>query len=132
MGLTRVCNPEVSSSLVVIMSEPSTATAYQDDQTTRVLKNFAKKQGYGKLELYNLYNSLKDDDLDWLRARLNGKTEVVVAWGFDRHQECQSMFDTVGFAGNVKCFDQLTKGAPAMPTRRELVGLTVYDTNGMS
>ena len=109
--------------LSVIMSNPSTATETEDDQTTRLLVSIALKDGYGRLEIYNMGPAL---GLQYVSEAIKDQAEVVVAWGKNNHAAHLQRFSTLGYHGSVKCFALLKNGAPAMPLYRHYEGLHAY------
>ena len=90
-GLIRAWNPDISR-LTWVMLNPSTADANVDDATIRRCIGFAKKWGFGGINVVNLFayratdprELLRADDpvgpenVDMLRRVL---APVVVAWG---------------------------------------------------
>lgn len=119
--------------VVFIMLNPSLAGAQEDDKTTRRCINFAKKFGYGSLEIVNIFayiatnhQELKDlgkkeaigsgNELYLIRA-LNSADKIIAAWGencriHEGDREIEKLID--GY--NVDCLGELTKsGFPRHP-----------------
>ena len=83
--------------VVVIMLNPSTADADQDDSTIRRLIGFAKRWGNGVLNVVNLYayrstdrgalinvsDPVGPDNDHWIGATVATADLVVLAWGND-------------------------------------------------
>lgn len=81
--------------LVWIMLNPSTADAEKDDHTIRRCISFAKRWGFGGIEVYNLFAlrsrhptsiEMADDPVgpendDWLKAAARSGRKIVAAWG---------------------------------------------------
>lgn len=107
--------------LVVIQSQPSTASHTQDDHTTSRLINIAKHLNRGRLELYNLHPSMSTIQLNDLKAAIELQPEVVVAWGGEPRKnaprECLQLFRSFNYQGRVCCFGLCKNGAPIMGTR---------------
>lgn len=85
-----------------LMLNPSTADETEDDQTIRRCVDYAKRWGYGRLEVVNLfaYRASKPEELrtvedpigskndDVLREVCDPGTFVVAAWGgFDEYRD---------------------------------------------
>lgn len=94
---------------------PSTAVAHKDDPTVRRCWGFAKRWGYDRLVMLNVfaYRSTDPNGLDtaedpigrendaWLRGIHQDADLTVAAWGnnalrFDRHVEVLRVFESVG------------------------------------
>jgi hypothetical protein len=83
------------SRVVFVMLNPSTASAAVDDPTIRKCVGFAKRYGYGALEVVNLfaYRATDPADLrqagfligpendDHIRAACSETTQAICAWG---------------------------------------------------
>lgn len=95
--LTRMWDPALPT-LAFIMLNPSTASAETDDPTIRRCMEFARRDGYGGICVFNLYafraTNPKDlkaaamDDLaelvlteQWLAYAATHFTRIVCAWG---------------------------------------------------
>ena len=95
-SLTRDWN-EKGPKVVFIMLNPSLANDKEDDRTTKRIINFAKKFGYGSLDVVNLfayitpkYKELKDlekseaigrENYKYLIRALNSADKIIAAWG---------------------------------------------------
>ena len=112
-SLTRVWN-EKGPKVVFIMLNPSLANDKEDDRTTKRIINFAKKFGYGSLEVVNLfayitpkYIELKDlekseavgkENNKYLIRALKSADKIIAAWGengtiHQRHEEIVQIID---------------------------------------
>lgn len=82
--------------MLFVMLHPSTATADEDDHATRRCIQFAKKQGFGSLEIVNLfaYIAIAIEDIKIFKGdRIGGRNQqyvlealeranhIVLAWG---------------------------------------------------
>lgn len=81
--------------LTVVMLNPSTADANHDDPTIRRVRGFAQREGFGGMEVVNLfaYRATDPRQLDtvddpvgpenhgWLAAYLGQANTVLAAWG---------------------------------------------------
>lgn len=121
-ALTRQWDAGLSS-LVVILSQASTASHTQDDYTTKRLVSIAKHLNRGRLELYNLHPDMSPSELEDLKAAIRLQPEVVVAWGGapnNKPKDCLQLFQGLGYGGLVCCFRLCKNGAPAMGTRMKV------------
>ena len=78
-----------------IMLNPSTADAVKDDATIRRCICFAKRWGFGGIEVYNLFalrsrypitiesanDPIGPDNDDWLMAASQSGRKIIAAWG---------------------------------------------------
>lgn len=100
--LTRDLLPDNERTMTFIMLNPSTATHEEDDPTIRRCMGFAERNGYGRLEVINLFSfratspkrlvSMAKEDPSWLRpdpvdrmvrhvAATRPESRLVAAWG---------------------------------------------------
>ncbi|HIF72294.1 MAG TPA: DUF1643 domain-containing protein [Dehalococcoidia bacterium] len=129
--LTREFGGE--STCLFVMLNPSTADAVQDDPTIRRCVGFARREGFGRLEVVNVYSfrsaspavifaasdPVGGDNDQALADALERADLVVVAWGnnaeFDlaRVDVVQAFIEQSGKP--VKCFGLTAKGQPRHP-----------------
>ena len=107
---------------------PSTADALDDDQTSRVCANYARRWGFGGLLIGNLFawrstdpaglrqvdDPVGHDNDRWLKWLQSRASKVVCAWGdlgslHGRDQE------VLGFLDKPQCLVQLQSGRPGHP-----------------
>lgn len=83
------------SPVVFIMLNPSTADAVENDPTVRRCISFAKRWGYGGVEVYNLFalrshdpavietagDPIGPDNDNWLRRAVGSGRKIIAAWG---------------------------------------------------
>lgn len=83
------------STCVFVMLNPSTADANHDDPTIRRCVSFAKREGFGRLEIVNLFGFRATEPSDLfaaadpigeendavMAATLSRADQIVVAWG---------------------------------------------------
>ncbi len=129
--LTREFGGELTC--LFVMLNPSTADAVHDDPTIRRCIGFAKREGFGRLEVVNLYGYMatKPADLfscgepvgdgnDEAIAEALGRADLVVAaWGnhgtFDIGR-IEAFIDMIGLSGNrAKCFGLTGETQPKHP-----------------
>ena len=129
--LTREFGGE--STCLFVMLNPSTANADHDDPTIRRCIGFAKREGFGRLEVVNLYGYMATKPADLFACdepvgdgndvaiadALSGADVVVVAWGnhgsFDSGR-IKAFIDMIGLSGNqAKCFGLTGEGQPKHP-----------------
>ncbi len=81
--------------VVWIMLNPSTADAVENDPTIRRCISFAKRWGFGGIEVYNLFalrssnpidieraaNPVGPENDDWLTAAARSERTIIAAWG---------------------------------------------------
>lgn len=118
--------------LPFIMLNPSTADSTKDDPTIRRCIGFAKREGFGGIEVCNLYafRATKPADL-WqaddpigprngqvlrdLLTRWNGGSPIVAAWGAHaKHERVAWLLDKPG-AHRLRCLGITKHGAPRHP-----------------
>jgi hypothetical protein len=130
-------------SLVFVMLNPSTADAREDDPTIRKCLGFAKRLGYGRLEVVNLFAwratdprelskvaepiGLENDQM--ILERCSAADLVIAAWGATkgvnrlverRIREVSSLFRSAGVAPS--CLGRSKDGQPRHPL------MLAYDT----
>jgi hypothetical protein len=122
-----------SSTCVFVMLNPSTADADHDDPTIKRCVGFAQREGFGRLEIVNLYGFMStepkvlfaavdpvgsDSDIEIVRA-LTRVDVVIVAWG--NHGavgkvRTDVVLDLITDSGKpVMCFGLTAKGQPKHP-----------------
>jgi hypothetical protein len=121
------------STCLFVMLNPSTADATQDDPTIRRCISFAKREGFGRLEVVNLYafrstlpsilfaatDPVGADNDDEIRQALSQADLVIAAWGnhgdFDprRVETVRGMIKASGKP--VKCLGLTALGQPKHP-----------------
>ena len=125
--LQRVWDANRPAVLFVCLN-PSTADATQDDNTSRVCMNYAKRWGFGSLLLGNLFAIRSTDPRgirrvsdpigphnDWCLKKLQAQASLVIcAWGdagahLDRDQQ------VLGFLTAPHCLAKLKSGRPGHP-----------------
>lgn len=123
-----------SPALGVIMLNPSTGDATQDDPTIRRVKGFAERWGYPKIRIANLFAFCATDpkELKWaedpigpknndhLRAMLASSDLVVAAWGandlVEAHKRDRFLrFHCLSTRTELYCFAEGKKGTPSHP-----------------
>jgi len=131
------CWDRVGSTILFVGLNPSTADEQTDDATVRRCVGFAKKFGYGKLLLANLFayrtttpSGLKKvddpvgpDNDDWLCEAVDSAELTVVAWGMhgallDRASAVLSKFETAYCLGTTK--DGFPRHPLYLPANSEL------------
>lgn len=121
--------------LPVVMCNPSTADGDQDDATIRRLYGFAKREGYGALEVVNLFAWRATNPMDLRRALDDGRDirgpyndlalsrvggtdrPVLVAWG--------GSVNKLGAAGKPMVLEAATKLTEARSAGLVCLGVTV-------
>lgn len=121
------------STCLFVMLNPSTADADQDDPTIRRCIGFTKRQGFGRLEVVNLYafrstspaglsaasNPVGPDNDAEIQEALERADLVVAAWGnntgFDHGRVADVMTLIKRSAKPVKCFGLTKQGQPRHP-----------------
>lgn len=112
---------------VWIMLNPSTADAVDDDPTIRRCISFAKRWGFGGIEVYNLFALRSRDPIRmetaedpvgpendyWLTAAAQSGTTIIAAWG-----ACQTLLQSRRAA---RVVELLVQSRAANPTS---LGLT--------
>ena len=93
-SLTRIWD-EGGRKVTFIMLNPSTADAYEDDSTVKKCIGFAKRWGYGSIEIVNLFALRATDCKDLLESEdpvgkendkfilnaVKSADKVIVGWG---------------------------------------------------
>lgn len=121
------------STCLFIMLNPSTADAEWDDPTIRRCIGFASREGFGRLEIVNLFgfrssspsvlmateDPVGDGNDRQILAALERADLVVVAWGnnadFDSGR-IEFVREAIERSGKpVKCFGLTSKGQPKHP-----------------
>lgn len=122
-----------SSTCVFVMLNPSTADAEQDDPTIKRCVGFAQREGFGRLEIINLYGFMatepktlftavdpvgSDNDVEVVRA-VSGADAVIVAWGnhgaFSKARTDAVLALITNSGKPVTCFGLTAKGEPKHP-----------------
>lgn len=119
------------STCLFVMLNPSTADADRDDPTVRRCIGFAKRQGFGRLEIVNLYafrsatpatlSSAPDpvgpDNKAEIREALGRADVVVAAWGNNADPGAASdVMALIERSGKpVECFGLTKLGQPKHP-----------------
>ena len=123
------------STCLFIMLNPSTADADHDDPTVRRCIGFAKREGFGRLEVVNLYafrsaspstlfaapDPVGPDNIFEIREALDRADMVIVAWGNNANagvnpgnvSEVMALLERSGKP--VKCFGLTMQGQPGHP-----------------
>jgi hypothetical protein len=108
--------------VVWIMLNPSTADAVENDPTIRRCVSFAKRWGFGGIEVYNLFalrspdpitigtaiDPVGPDNDSWLRAASQSGRRIIAAWG-----SCQSHLQTIRASQVIKILRRGAGPAPA-------------------
>jgi hypothetical protein len=115
------------------MLNPSTADAAHDDPTIRRCIGFAKREGFGRLEVVNLYGYMAakpaglfacgepvgDGNYFAIAEALSQADVVVVAWGNHGSLDSgriEAFIDMIELSGNrAKCFGLTGEGQPKHP-----------------
>jgi hypothetical protein len=143
-----------SSTCVFVMLNPSTADADHDDPTIRRCIGFAKREGYGRLEIVNLFGFMATDpaelfasddpvgnDNDAEIASALARAEVtVVAWGNHGAVDGGRLSVVLGLIADsgkpTKCFGVTAKAQPKhplyLPSDAELVDFLSSNPNPLS
>ena len=129
--LTREFGGE--STCLFVMLNPSTADAADDDPTIRRCIGFAKREGFGRLEVVNLYGYMAakpaglfacgepvgDGNYFAIAEALSQADVVVVAWGNHgslHSGRIEAFIDMIELSGNrAKCFGLTGEGQPKHP-----------------
>ena len=123
------------STCLFIMLNPSSADAVQDDPTVRRCIGFARRGGFGRLEVVNLYafrstspsalftalDPVGPDNVSEIREALGRADMVIAAWGNNagvndnsgRVGEVMALIERSGKP--VKCFGFTRQGQPRHP-----------------
>ncbi|MGN7300360.1 DUF1643 domain-containing protein [Ferdinandcohnia sp. SAFN-114] len=123
---------ESKKKIVFIMLNPSIANETADDNTTKKCITFAKKFGYGSLEIINLfayvatdYNELKNlsrevaigkENIDYIIRAVNSADKIVAAWGengtiHQRNKDIENLLR--GY--DIDCLKVTARGFPSHP-----------------
>jgi hypothetical protein len=127
--LTREFGGEATC--VFVMLNPSTADAERDDPTIRRCIGFARREGFGRLEIVNLYGLratkpavlfASEDPVGpgndrWLEESLSRANTVVVAWGNHvKPERVASVMEMITGVGTpVVCFGLTGRCQPRHP-----------------
>ncbi|MCW1927365.1 DUF1643 domain-containing protein [Bhargavaea beijingensis] len=119
-------------SCLYIMLNPSTADAIKPDPTLRKCVGFAERNGFGSLEVLNLYSyratkpadlwksgELRHPDNDiHLKEAISGADKIIVSWGIHgrRNRRYQDILEYIQEAGKVPyCLGKTKCGMPRHP-----------------
>ncbi|WP_213422585.1 DUF1643 domain-containing protein [Bhargavaea massiliensis] len=119
-------------SCLFIMINPSTADALQPDKTLNRCIGFAERNGYGSLEVVNLYSyRTKDIEELWESGQLNHPENdirvkeavrtadnIIIAWGNDgaKNGKYLSVLKWIDEAGKTPyCLGKTARGMPKHP-----------------
>lgn len=111
-----------------IMLNPSTADSLEDDPTIRRCVGFAKRWGFGQLDVVNLFAlratdpkklALHDDpigpaNIEFLRS-LDPNSTLVAAWGANSVVDDWLKMHLFELPGGLKCLGTTKKGYPRHP-----------------
>ena len=129
-SLTRLWDKKLPK-LVFLMLNPSTANDFEDDPTIRRCLNFAKRWGFGSIEVVNLFafratnpNELltcldpigKEND-KYIKNALKDAELVIVAWGtkgtlLNRNEQ---VIELLNNQNNIYCLALTKEGHPKHP-----------------
>jgi hypothetical protein len=119
--------------VLFVMLNPSTADATDDDPTIRRCLNYARRWGYARLDVANLYalratnpaelfageDPVGPDNDAWLERLAKPSPSVVVAWGATPHPEperARRVLELLEFyAGTARCLGQTRDLHPRHP-----------------
>lgn len=124
-----------SSTCLFIMLNPSKADAVQDDPTIRRCIGFARREGFGRMEVVNLYafrsrspstlfaapDPVGPDNTGEIRKAVGRADLVIVAWGNSARTDPSAnrtgeVMDLIERSGKpVKCFGLTGQGQPRHP-----------------
>ncbi|WP_153976914.1 DUF1643 domain-containing protein [Paenibacillus xylanilyticus] len=134
--------------LLYVMLNPSTASHEEEDQTSKQCLYFAKKFGFGSLEIVNLYaiistdpNQLKfvhdpigDENDKFILEAASRATTIIVSWGEkhfinQRHNKVARLLTSKGH--QLHCLGIAKSGHPRHPSRmsHSIESLTLYSTD---
>ncbi|WP_051421227.1 DUF1643 domain-containing protein [Paenibacillus massiliensis] len=144
--LSREWDPSLPK-LLYVMLNPSTASDNEEDRTSTQCLYFAKKFGFGALEVVNLFALISKDpeqlqkvedpigeenDKYILEAAKRSKT-IIVAWGGkhfinQRHTKVARLLTSEGY--ELSCLGMAKSGHPRHPSRmsHSIQSLTLYST----
>lgn len=111
-----------------VMLNPSTADGEKDDPTIRKCIGFAKKLGYGSLDVVNLYAYRSTDPKElrkiaypvgpendkYIQAAIARSYLVVAAWGINATDPVR-VNEVLDLIGSAMCLGRTNKGAPRHP-----------------
>jgi hypothetical protein len=121
--------------IVFVLLNPSTADDEREDQTTKVCIEFAKRWGYGSLQIVNLFAYRATDPIDlkkvkdynkmvgeynyrFIQDALRGANKIVVAWGehgkFQKRYMDESL-KTLFSNFRLYCFREIANNQPKHP-----------------
>jgi hypothetical protein len=119
------------STCLFVMLNPSAADAEQDDPTIRRCISFARREGFGRLEVVNIYgfrsaspsvlfaakDPIGEGDDAAITAALERTDSVVVAWGNHAEQErAAAVIELIKRSGKLaRCFGLTMQGQPKHP-----------------
>ena len=104
--LKRQLDP-LSSQCAIVMYEPSTANAIDDDMTIKRCIGICKTNGYGGFIVYNVRHKQRIFEKD-----------IIIAWGNKvSKKETQQILLELRPSHNLLCFVKLKNGNPGLPTR---------------
>lgn len=114
------------------MLNPSTADATEDDPTIRRVLGFSRREGWGRIEIVNLFafratdpfeisradDPIGQDNDEAIRTAVSGAQIVVLAWGAsrvarDRAEDVLPMLRDLGV--EPMCFGRTKGGSPRHP-----------------
>ena len=128
--LWRTVSHFTDGRVLFVMLNPSTADASEDDPTIRRCMNFARKWGYSRIDVVNLFawratepKALEtvadpvgpDNDYHIIEAAMEA-TMIIAAWGevggkTDRSKEVMRYLDVY----NIRCLGTTKDGSPRHP-----------------
>ncbi|MGG1398969.1 DUF1643 domain-containing protein [Bacillus salipaludis] len=134
-SLVREWDESNPKRVVYVLLNPSTADDEGDDQTTKVCIEFAKRWGFGSLEIVNLFAYRATDPKDlkkvkdynkkvgehnyrFLQNALLGANKIVVAWG--EHGKIQKRYIDESLKAlfsnfHLYCFREIANNQPKHP-----------------
>jgi len=117
--------------LAWVMLNPSSADAENDDPTIRRCISFAKREGYGAIEVYNLFTQRTSDPSEVDYENINEEDQrnqfnemmftqaksIVVAWGNVAKKNMQKSEMARALSGNTNllCLGTTKSGQPRHP-----------------
>ncbi|MBA9027613.1 DUF1643 domain-containing protein [Peribacillus huizhouensis] len=134
-SLIREWDESNAQRVVFVLLNPSTADDEGDDQTTKVCIEFAKKWGYGSLQIVNLFafratyptdlKKVKDykkmvgvHNHSFLQNALQNADKIVVAWGEHGKIQKRYMDDSLKSLFSyfpLYCFREIANNQPKHP-----------------
>lgn len=134
-SLIREWDESNQKRVVFVLLNPSTADNVEEDQTTKVCIEFAKRWGYGSLQIVNLFayratdpNDLKkvkdynkmvgEHNYGFLQSALQSASKIVVAWG--EHGKIQKRYMDESLKSlfsnfRLYCFREIANNQPKHP-----------------